>query len=229
MKFFRPRRHGNREKGSLSRPSASVGDWAHIVDRGASPHIIRQSSRTPEELKTVTNSDTPILMMSANGSVETNEEATVYIKKDLDNILVRQVRRFSGSAVIGKVVQHCVGYSYTWMTGRQPSLRSEWSQWPDTSRDSLPDWLQPFTEGCDRIIKKRLYARRRRRSSSKPTSKHYKLTHSHPNSNWDKCKMTKTVRARCQKRPEMRTDGFALPTKLERSYQRGSQSFDRRQ
>ena len=38
------------------------------------------SSPTPEELKTVTKSDTPCLITTANGTVETNEEATVYIK-----------------------------------------------------------------------------------------------------------------------------------------------------
>ena len=37
------------------------------------------SSLTPEELKTVTNSDTPCLILTASGTVETDEEATIYI------------------------------------------------------------------------------------------------------------------------------------------------------
>ena len=46
----------------------------------------RKYSLTPEESKTVTNSDTVCLIVAANGEVKTDEVATVYIK-DSDTFL----------------------------------------------------------------------------------------------------------------------------------------------
>ena len=54
-------------------------------DGGASPHLIGICSLPPEELKTVTNSDTPCLITTENGTVETGVEAAVY--KELDVFL----------------------------------------------------------------------------------------------------------------------------------------------
>ena len=45
--------------------------------------MVGRSSLTPEQLKTAARSSNLCLIMTANGTVETNEEATVYIK-DLD-------------------------------------------------------------------------------------------------------------------------------------------------
>ena len=47
----------------------------------ASPHVMGTGALPPEELKTVTNSDTPCLITTADGIVETGEEAAVYIKE----------------------------------------------------------------------------------------------------------------------------------------------------
>ena len=65
-RICRPRRHGNPGKGSHSRPSTSVGERECIIDSGASPYMMGTFSLC--------------LVMTANRTVETIEEATVCIK-----------------------------------------------------------------------------------------------------------------------------------------------------
>ena len=48
--------------------------------------MMGKTALTPEELQTVTNSDTPCLIITATGTVENNEAVTVYIK-DMDTFL----------------------------------------------------------------------------------------------------------------------------------------------
>ena len=91
--------------------------------------------------------------------------------------------------------------------------------------DSLPDWVQHFTEG---FVEQPLAIESEggtntqdaepevpQRPISKPTRKHTLFTHFLKDPTCDGCNMTKHVRARCRKRIEMRTDGVAPPTHFE--------------
>ena len=52
------------------------------------------------------------------------------------------------------------------------------------------------------------------RPNAKPTSRHNPFTHLPRDPNCEICKMIKTMCARSQKRPDMRTDGIAPPTQF---------------
>ena len=73
-----------------------------------------KSSLTPEELQTVTKSDTPCLIMTAIGKVETNEEATVYIK-DSDTFLCVCVKLVDDSLAVLSLGMLCetMGWSFS--------------------------------------------------------------------------------------------------------------------
>ena len=52
-----------------------------VVDSGASMHMISKKDLNSAELETVTTSRSPTTVVTANGEVQTNEEATVYFKE----------------------------------------------------------------------------------------------------------------------------------------------------
>ena len=52
-----------------------------VVDSGASVHVVTKRDLDSAELETMRTSRSPTTMMTANGEVQTREEATVYVKE----------------------------------------------------------------------------------------------------------------------------------------------------
>ena len=52
-----------------------------VVDSGASMHMISKMDLSNAEMKTVTKSYSPTIVITANGEVQTHEEATVYVRE----------------------------------------------------------------------------------------------------------------------------------------------------
>ena len=52
-----------------------------VVDSVASMHMISKKELNSAELETVTTSRSPMTVITATGEVQTNEEATVYVKE----------------------------------------------------------------------------------------------------------------------------------------------------
>ena len=61
-----------------------------IVDSGASMHMISKKDLNDAEMDTLTKSCNPTIVITANGEVQTHEEATVYVK-ELDIFLTMKV------------------------------------------------------------------------------------------------------------------------------------------
>ena len=67
-----------------------------VVDSGASMHMISKKDLSDAEMDTLTKSCSPTIVITANGEVQTHEEATVYVKEleiDLDNESLRKTRQ----------------------------------------------------------------------------------------------------------------------------------------
>ena len=65
-------------------PAASAikpGEREFVVDSGASMHMVSRKDFNSAELKTMRSSRSPTTVMTANGEVQTREEATVYVKQ----------------------------------------------------------------------------------------------------------------------------------------------------
>ena len=73
------------------------------------------------EMDTLTKSCCPAIVMTANGEVQTHEEATVYVK-ELDIFLTKKV--LEDTPAVLSLVKLCDehGYSYEWITGQKPHL-----------------------------------------------------------------------------------------------------------
>ena len=92
-----------------------------VVDSGASMHMISKMDLSNAEMDTLTKSCTPTIVITANGEVQTHEEATVYVK-ELNIFLTMKVFENTPAVLsLGKLCDEN-GYSYEWINGQKPYL-----------------------------------------------------------------------------------------------------------
>ena len=92
-----------------------------VVDSGASMHMISKKDLSKAEMDTLTKSCSPTIVITANGEVQTHEEAIVYVK-ELDIFLTMKVLENTPAVLsLGKLCDEN-GYSYEWINGQKPHL-----------------------------------------------------------------------------------------------------------
>ena len=92
-----------------------------VVDSGASMHMISKKDLSDAEMDTLTKSCSPTIFITANGEVQTHEEAIVYVK-ELDIFLTMKVIDNTPAVLsLGKLCDEN-GYSYEWINGQKPHL-----------------------------------------------------------------------------------------------------------
>ena len=96
-----------------------------VVDSGASMHMISKKDLSKAEMDTLTKSCSPAIVITANGEVQTHEEATVYVK-ELDMFLTMKVLENTPAVLsLGKLCDEN-GYSNEWINewinGQKPHL-----------------------------------------------------------------------------------------------------------
>ena len=116
-----------------------------VVDSGASVHMISKEDLNSAEMDTLTKSCSPTIVITANGQVPTNEEATVYVK-ELDIFLTFKVLENTPAVLsLGKLCDEN-GYSYEWINGQKTHLiknRIEYSATWSTSFLTCQRFLPP--------------------------------------------------------------------------------------
>ena len=91
------------------------------MDSGASIHMISKKDLNCDEMDTLTPSRSPATVITANGEVQTHEEATIYVKES-DIFLTTKVLEDAPSVlVLGKLCDEH-GHSYEWINGQKPHL-----------------------------------------------------------------------------------------------------------
>ena len=92
-----------------------------VVDSGASMHMISKKDLSDAERDTLTKSCSPTIVITANGEVQTHEEAIVYVK-ELDIFLTMKVLENTPAVLsLGKLCDEH-GYSHEWINGQRPHL-----------------------------------------------------------------------------------------------------------
>ena len=92
-----------------------------VVDSGASMHMISKKDLNDAEMDILTKSCSPTTVITANGEVQTHEEATVYVK-EFDIFLTMKVLEDTPAVLsLGKLCDEN-GYSYEWTNGQKPHL-----------------------------------------------------------------------------------------------------------
>ena len=84
-------------------------------------HMISKKDLNSAELETVTTWRSPTMVITANGEVQTHEEATVYVK-ELDIFLTMKV--LEDTPAVLSLGKHCDehGFSYEWINGQKTHL-----------------------------------------------------------------------------------------------------------
>ena len=84
-------------------------------------HMISKKDLSNAEMDTLTKSCSPTIVITANGEVQTHEEALVYVK-ELDIFLTMKVFDNTPAVLsLGKLYDEN-GYSYEWINGQKPHL-----------------------------------------------------------------------------------------------------------
>ena len=114
--FFSPS-----ENWCLPASSLKPEEREFVVDSGASMRMISKKDLSDAEMDTLTNSCSPTIVITANGEVQTHEEATVYVK-ELGIFLTMKVLENTPAVLsLGKLCDEN-GYSYEWINGQKPHL-----------------------------------------------------------------------------------------------------------
>ena len=92
-----------------------------VVDSRASIHMISKKDLNSAEKETVTTWRSPTTVFTANGEVQTHEEASVFVK-ELDFFLTMKILEDTPAVLsLGKLCDEN-GYSYEWINGKKPHL-----------------------------------------------------------------------------------------------------------
>ena len=119
--FFSPS-----ENRCLSAPSTlKPEEREFVVDSGAWMQMISKKELNSAELETVTTSRSPTTVFPANGEVQANEEATVYVR-ELDILLTMKLLEDTPAVLsMGKLCDEH-GYSFEWINGKLRTNRGSW-------------------------------------------------------------------------------------------------------
>ena len=91
------------------------------VDSGASMHMVSKKDPKAAELETMRMPRNPTTVMTANGEVQTAEEATVYVKYLDMFVTVMLLAETPAFLSLGKFCEDH-GYTYHWTSGQKPHL-----------------------------------------------------------------------------------------------------------
>ena len=92
-----------------------------VVDSGALMHMISKNDLNSAEMDTLTKSCSPTIVITANGEVQTHEEATVYVKELGIFLTMKVLEDTPAVSSLGKLCDEN-GYSYEWINGQKPHL-----------------------------------------------------------------------------------------------------------
>ena len=118
-----------------------------VVDFGASMHMISKKDLSDAEMDTLTTSCTPTIVITANGEVQTHEEATVYVK-ELDMFLTMKVLENTPAVLsLGKLCDEN-GYSYEWINGQKSHFIKNGIRIPCNTENFVPIVVPGLSSSC---------------------------------------------------------------------------------
>ena len=83
-------------------------------------HMITKKDLNSAELETLTTSQSPTTVLTANGEVQTHEEATVYVKELVIFLTMKVLEDTPAFLSLGKLCDEH-GYSCEWIKGQKPT------------------------------------------------------------------------------------------------------------
>ena len=100
-------------------------------------HMINKKELNSAEMNTLTKSCSSTIVITANGEVQTHEEATAYVK-ELDIFLTMKVFEDTPAVLsLGKLCDEH-GYSHEWINGQKPHLIKNGIRIPCNTENFVP-------------------------------------------------------------------------------------------
>ena len=110
------------KKGMLAPTSPEEREF--VLDSGASMHVMSRKELSSEEMDTLRRSRNPTVVLTANGEVQTNEEAQVCVHA-LDLFVTVQILEDAPAVPpLGKLCEDH-GYFCEWVSGQKPRLTKD--------------------------------------------------------------------------------------------------------
>ena len=106
-------------------------------------HMITKKDLNSAELETLTTSQSPTTVLTANGEVQTNEEATVYVKELVIFLTMKVLEDTPAVLSLGKLCDEH-GYSYEWIKGQKPHLIKTVFEYSVIRKTSFRSWFLVF-------------------------------------------------------------------------------------
>ena len=111
-----------------------------VVDSGASMDMISKKDLNSAEMDTLTKSCSPTIVITANGEVQTHEEATVYVKEWWKFLTMKLIEDTPAVLSLGKLCEEH-GYSYEWINGQKPHLIKKVFEYSVMRKTSYQSWF----------------------------------------------------------------------------------------
>ena len=105
--------HFPAEEWVLAASTKELEEREFVVDSGASMHMVGKKDLDTAELETKRTSRSPTTVMTANGEVQTREEATVYVKQLDFFVTVMLLGETAAVLSLGKLCEDH-GYTFQW-------------------------------------------------------------------------------------------------------------------
>ena len=99
-------------------PPSKLAEREFVVDSGASMHMVSKRDLNSVELETMSISKNPTTVVTANGEVQTREEATVYVKELDLFVTVMLLEETPAVLSLGKLCEDH-GKTYHWTSGQK--------------------------------------------------------------------------------------------------------------
>ena len=130
--FFSPS-----ENRCLPASNLKLEEREFVVDSGASMYVISKKDLSDAEMDTLTKSCSPTIVITANGEMQTHEEATVYVKELNIFLTLKVIENTPAVLSLGKLCDEN-GHSYEWIHGQKPHLIKNGIRIPCNTENFVP-------------------------------------------------------------------------------------------
>ena len=191
-------------------------------------HMISNKDLSDAEMDTLTKSCSPTIVITANGEVQTHEEAIVYVK-ELDIFLTMKVLDNTPAVLsLGKLCDEN-GYSYEWINGQKPHLIKDGIRIPCNTENFVPivvPGLSSSSSGSSSTLRTPMKQESRSSSSSSSPSSPtvgeipVRETEDAPNSDISPVSVSNSVDDRSGQPDETQANKIQKPNKKETTIER---------
>ena len=164
-------------------------------------YMISKKDLSDAEMDTLTKSCSPTTVITANGEVQTHEEAIVYVKELHIFLTMKVLENTPAVLSLGKLCDEN-GYSYEWINGQKPHLIKNGIRIQCNTENFVPIVVPGFSTSSSSSFPcpTSMTPSRQESTRSADLGRHSVYTHFPKDRTCEICQRTKITRAPCRRR-----------------------------